>query len=260
MSDLKIDIGTFDEPKPERTIQEAGIYTGFTIAEIKYMPPTPEVQAEPAADGKPEVKAKKAVGASLAFSLVSDAGFKYDARKFLPPVSEANVKYVGKKYENNVPIRDLTPKEQLESDWGEFTMFLGQLGLAMGHPWASIRSVLMPLVGKGQEMCEAFIKAFCLNKVQKKINFKLLWNNNDKNQTSFLQLPKAGSKSLVFEQHIPGQASMLAIAKWETEKGMDKCTYKFKPTSKNGVEVSKDSLPGGFKPVVSADGSDAELF
>jgi hypothetical protein len=101
-------------------------------------------------------------------------------------------------------------------------------------------------------MCEALIHIQKLQAAHT-IDLKLLWNNSKTKKTSFLGIPDAGYRSVVFAVHHPEKPnSELSISPYETT---NKLVRMFKPTppKSNNAEVAADGeQKGGFIPIAEA--------
>ena len=244
MANEKVQFGDMKEPVNVRYIGEAGIYRDMKVKKLEFVP----------------ANAEKKLSAYLLEVFENPKGEVFENRYWAPPETEEEVKFVSKLYgEKGEELRDMTKAEQIRKSFETTAYHMIQLCMALGVKFDDAKSKITAHDNfKG--MCTAFEGLWKLH-IGASIDMKLLWNNSDKKKTSFLGIPDAGYRNVVF---LPYKAdkpnSELALSPYEIDK---KLTRKYKPTAKAPADGAVESAaPGeGFVPVAAPEGSDGgDLF
>ena len=223
----KIKFSDAPESKPQRYVQDAGIHRGFKVASIELITEK---------DGKP-VK-------NLYLKLVlQQDNLQYTHFYFQPPVQVDEVKFTRDKYKEGVKVGKLTPEEQIEHEFMELFMFYEQLALAWQAPQekrAEFRSLEPEPAEAFVALFNGFKKYFPLEKYgDKLIDFKTLWSNSKKNQTSRLEIPKPSSRDLIFCPFLKDQQSLLCFSDYEQKNCLVRA-YAPKAPEGNGAVVDNN--------------------
>lgn len=245
MANEKVQFGDMKEPINVRYIGEAGIYRNMKITKLEFV----------------AANAEKKLSSYLMETFENEKGEVFENRYWAPPETEDEVKFVSKLYgDKGEELRDLTKTEQIRKSFETTAYHMIQLAMALGVKFDDAKSKITAHdTFKG--MCGALDGLWKLN-IGKTIDMKLLWNNSDKKKTSFLGIPDANYRSVVF---LPYKAdkpnSELNFSPYEVS---NKLARKYKPTAKapagDGVETA---APGeGFVPVAAPEGAAAgeDLF
>jgi len=244
MANEKVQFGDMKEPVNVRYIGDAGIYRDMKVTKLEFVP----------------ANAEKKLSSYLLETFENSKGEIFENRYWAPPATEEEVKFVGKLYgDKGEELRDLTKTEQIRKQFETTAYHMIQLAMALGVKFDDAKPKITAH-DTFSGMCDAFIGIWKLNP-GKTIDMKLLWNNSDKKKTSFLGIPDAGYRSVVF---LPYKAdkpnSELALSPYEADK---KLVRKYKPTAKAPADGAVESAaPGeGFIPVAAPEGSDGgDLF
>ncbi len=241
----KVQFGDMKEPVNVRYINNAGIYRNVSLTKAVYVP----------ADD-----AKKLSG-YFHEVFESAAGEIYENRYWEIPADEKDIKFLSKLYDKDGnEIRDLTPAEQMQKDYEKFAYHLIQLGMALKCKFDDVKTKVTAQADF-KSMCNAFTEQVYAKNKDNKIEFKVLWNNNDKKKTSFMGIPDAGYRNVVF---LPYDASKpnseLTISPYEQKKMVRK--YFPTNTAPAGDNAEVAGGGGGFKPLDTGDGASAteDLF
>lgn len=242
----KVQFGDMKEPVNVKYINNAGIYRNVSLTKAVYVP----------AD-----EAKKLSG-YFHETFESATGEIYENRYWEIPEKAEDLKFVSKLYDKDGnEVRDLTKEEQMQKEYEKFAYHLIQLGMALKCKFDDVKSKVTAQANF-KEMCKAFTTQIWEKNKTNTIDFKVLWNNNDKKKTSFMGIPDAGYRSVVFLPYDANkQSSELTISPYEIKK--EKLVRKYFPTStapsSDGAEVAGGSA-AGFVPMKNEDGTDPELF
>lgn len=247
MSEIKVNFDELPESKEFKSVSKAGVHLKFHIDEVEF--------------SEAKEKDGKKIGESVRILLRSENS-QFTIYKFSPPTKPEDVKYVGGFYQNGKEVRKKTPEEQIQADFAELYYMYEQLAKALGGGKdvidkykAAIRNA--PLEATFKTMFDKFFTIFPVEKIKNKfINFKALWNNNDKNKTSFLSLSKASGSNMVFAAYVNDTSPILEVNGAYEEKCM---VRKYSPLDRapktDATEISSETAEQ-WKPV----GDDKELF
>lgn len=240
----KVQFGDMKEPVNVKYINNAGIYRNVKITKAVYVP----------ADD-----AKKLSG-YFHEVFESAAGEIYENRYWEIPADEKDIKYLSKLYDKDGnELRDLTPAEQMQKDYEKFAYHLIQLGMALKCKFDDVKAKVTAQADF-KEMCKAFTTQIWEKNKANTIDFKVLWNNNDKKKTSFMGIPDAGYRNVVFLPYEAAKpSSELSISAYEQKKMVRKYFPSNTAPSGDGAEVAAGTA-GGFIPIKNEDGSDPDLF
>lgn len=243
----KLKFGDLPESKEKQYVQEAGIKPKFQVTAREFIE-----RAEK--DGKTK-------NAQIKITFSNDT-HTFVAYLFESAWREEDVKYCGDLYENGVKIRKRTPAEQIEADIYERYYFFEQLIRALG-----MDKIAIDLFKKGlddnpdgilKKMFESFVNVVSDQKLKEKfINFKLMWNNNEKAKTSFLTMCKPSASNVIFSPYINDQNLVLQLSNYEQKHQ----SRMFKPTERvapagDGPEGTKED----WVPPSTENGEEPELF
>lgn len=146
---------------------------------------------------------------------------------FKPATNESEITFCRKYMEpvegKMTATRECTKQEMLTLYANEYFYFLSDLADAMRYNVASVQTELKK-AKSFEDMTERFKRAVPPSPVTK-IAIKLLWENNDKNETSFLKAHVQGImyypyKADIFDRHDPSLPTRLQISKYESDKNM----------------------------------------
>lgn len=244
MAKEKVMFDDMKEPVNVRYISDAGIYRNMKVKKLEFN------------------AAKEKLSAFLLEVFENEKGEVFENRLWAPPETEEEVKFVSKLYgDNGEELRDMTKAEQIRKQFETTAYHMIQLGMAMKLKFDDVKpKITAHDTFKG--MCEALIHIQKLQAAHT-IDLKLLWNNSKTKKTSFLGIPDAGYRSVVFAVYHPEKPnSELSISPYETT---NKLVRMFKPTppKSNNAEVAADGeQKGGFIPIAGVEGAadGADLF
>ena len=251
MEELKFD--DLPESKETRYVKEPGIHLGFKIQNIEW---TDEKVKEV------KGQAPKTVNAYVKVTLADDAGETFIAFLFAPPVKAEDVKFTGDVYEKGIKIRKRTPEEQIRVEFDERYYFYEQLAKAIKaipeKRAAFKKQIAGPVDTMFRRMYDRFTTIFPKESyADKKINFKSMWKNDKKAQTSNLTLCRAEDRNVVFAPFIDAKTPVLQLSSWEEENQV----RMFKPQDRKPTTDKADAGPANdtdkdWKPLVGADEPD----
>ena len=235
----KVQFGEMKEPVNVKYINNAGIYRNVKITKAVYVP----------AD-----EAKKLSG-YFHEVFESAAGEIYENRYWEIPEKAEDLKFVSKLYDKDGnEVRDLTKEEQMQKEYEKFAYHLIQLGMALKCKFDDVKSKVTAQADF-KAMCKAFNEQIYAKNKENTIDFKVLWNNNDKKKTSFMGIPDAGYRNVVFLPYDASKTSSeLSISAYEQKKMVRKYFPSNTAPSGDGAEVAAGS-GGGFVPLKTEDGA-----
>jgi hypothetical protein len=244
MSETTIGFDALPESKDTVFVKTAGIHLGFKLIAKEFVPSKEK-------DGKTSNEQVK-------LSFQNDKNENVVLYLFAPPTKAEDVKYCGDIYEKGVKIRKRTPEEQIVAEFNERFYFFEQLGKAWNSSKEKMDSFKTSLAGDPsglfKKMFEKFFTVFTSEFfAEKKINIKMLFNNNDKQKTSFLGLAKPGASNLVFAPYTTDDNPILQINLSEEKNMVRKYTPKDKAPTTAGAEVGGT---GEWKPAIAATDND----
>lgn len=243
MSEINVNFDQLPESKEFKSINKAGVHMKFYLDEIEFKE-------------KSEKDGKK-IGESVRLLLKSDNA-QFTIYKFTPPTQPEDVKFTGGVYKNGKEIRKRTAEEQIQADFAELFYFYEQLAKALGGSKESIDKFRAALKGVDlpnlfKTMFDKFFTIFPQEKIKTKlINFKALWNNNEKQKTSFLGIAKPSGTNMIFSAYVSDTNPVLEVSAFE-EKNM---VRKFSPLDRapqnNATEAgSTGDVLSGPPPVIT---------
>lgn len=253
MSKEQIGFGDLADSKQIKSIDSADIHRNFFLNEVEFVPRQEKKEKKKNEKGETvEVGTGKMVGPYIKFSLKNHTGdLAFNFTMFTPPTTEEEVKFTSDKYENGIPVRKNTPMEQIVVEFNKKFYFFEQLAKAIGASPDSFMKFKTAVKGDPTElfkmMFDKFFALFPIDKIKNKpVDFKTVWNNNDKAKTSFLQLADAGANNIVIAMHIPERATILQFTQYESQQ---KLKRKYSNTDKAPKDGNTESSGNGWKPV-----------
>jgi hypothetical protein len=213
---VKVNFDDMKAPSQEKYIGTVGIWRGAVIKSFSITP----VKLKDAT--KPESATNKKTGGWLEMILENEKDGKFTVRHFPLPVKPDDVAYVGKVYgTNGEELRDRTKAEQMQEDYKSFAYFMIQIAMALGNEFDNAKRIVTPN-NTFESMVDATRKAFMpVFPTPQKVDFKTIWQNSDKNKTSYLQMPKAGVSNIVIARHDPNAPlSTVQFTAYEKKSGM----------------------------------------
>lgn len=184
---------------------------------------------------------------------------------FEPATKESEVKYLGDIYEKGVKIRKRTPEEQIKQEHGDRFYFYEQLAKALQQPAEKVAKWKQGLTGTPEVMFkmmfESFFNNFPLDSVKdKKMNFKMMWSNNDKNKTSFLGLCSAAQNNIVFAAYVSPETTGLQLSAYEEKNLHRKYQPKVAAPKSDATEIINESNDAWEAPTTNDGAPAQELF
>lgn len=235
MSEVKVNFDDMKKPQQQQYISTAGFWRN---AYLKQFGIEPLKEKTKKVDGK-DVGTGEFTGGWLNVVLDSEQGI-FQGKYFALATKPEEVKFVGKVYDlkTGAELRDKTKEEQLQDDYKDFAYFLIQLGMALGNEFDNVRRIVTGVEPTTFSiMIDAFAKAFVKDDMIKaRIDYKTIFNNNDKAKTSFLQFPKATGNNIVFTQYDPKEPkSSLSFTGYEKKKKADQELYPYQKPASGGT-------------------------
>jgi hypothetical protein len=214
MADIQFD--DVEDSRQWKTIQEGGIKQNFQLVEAVFQDEKEEKKDD---KGKVVEKATKPM-VKLVFQQPEDT-IQFSTYLFNPPRNEKECNFFGDVYEGGVPIRKRTPDEEIKEQFKNLYYIYEQLGRALGASKDAL-ALLKSIKGSPDVLFRKFFDTFFTKVISiekakaKRIDLKVLFNNNDTKKTSFLGLAKANATNMIFAPHIAGQKeSLLQVTEWE---------------------------------------------
>jgi hypothetical protein len=223
-----------EETIQKKRIKKAGIYTKVNFTKAEYV-----VQEEDTE------KKKKGYSCLVITFEVPDGDdvAEFEHRIFAPPTREEDVKFVSKKYEKGVAVRDLTPAEQIGKFHNDILIELLQLVQATGLAFEQAKEKLRPAIPETADykiafkhIAEGFVKLFA-DGSKSLMDIKIVVTNSEKNKTSSLGISRATLTNLSFANHVEGRPTRLQFSDYEVKNCMQ-----FKYTGKQNPPTSNDGL------------------
>lgn len=249
-----VQLPDMNKPTNELFIKTPGIHINSNLESIEVVAGKAKKEGE--APGKSYVK----------ITLRRFDGYIFNGMLFPPATRAEDLTYIGQKYENGVAVRKNTPEEQLGIEWLNFGYYFIQLGMALGNHWEVVKNAIYPKLGglDFTAIVNTFKQQFTgAGKVMRPINFKIVYNHNDKKKTSFLGFAKATVNNIVFEQFINGQEPKLQISPYEEQQRAMELVYKMQAKPKADAAGMSDPAIGSWKPMdveTNKDGTPTALF
>lgn len=253
MSKEQIGFEDLADSKQIKSIDTADIHRNFFLNEVEFVPRQEKKEKKKNEKGETvEVGTGKMVGPYIKFGLknhTGDVGFNFTM--FTPPTTEEEVKFTSDKYENGIAVRKNTAQEQIIVEFNKKFYFFEQLAKAIGASPDNFLKFKTAVKGDPTElfkmMFDKFFALFPIDKIKTKpVDFKTVWNNNDKTKTSFLQLADAGANNIVIAMHIPERATILQFTQYESQQ---KLKRKYSNTDKAPKDGNTESAGNGWRPV-----------
>jgi len=230
------------EPVNIRWVNDAGIYRGFKLKKLEYVGPN----------------AEKKLSGYVEETFEHEEGLTYMHRIWHFAEKPEDVKYFGKLYKDGVIVRDKTASETIDESFTALAYHFCQLGMAYGKNFEEVKKLITAEGANFVKIVNLFkTKIWDLNK-EKLIDFKVIWRNNDSKKTSFLLIPDAGYRSLLFAANTKDTISILSMSPYEKEK-CSKRKYQPKEAPAND-NVETSARPASNEEFDAGNVPDSELF
>lgn len=262
MSDA-IAFDSLPDSKQYKSVDTAGVHRKFALVEVEYVPRTEKKEKKKKTDGSgetEEIGTGKFVGPYIKFVFRSeDPAQEVTVTLFQPATKEEEIKFYSDHYEGGVAVRKKNAQEQIQHEFTQKFYFYEQLAKAQIASPEKFDVFKRSIKGTPDVlfklMFDKFFELFPLEKLKTKlIDIKLMWNNNDKNKTSFLQLAYPNANNLVFAPYVENRDSMLSVTMYEQRNMKRKYSNTDRAPSTDAPEIN---MEGAWKPVQDAEGGDA---
>lgn len=227
MATEKIGFDDLPDSKQTKSLDKAGIQRNFILIGAEYKPREAKKEKKKNDKGDmEEVATDKMVGPFVRLTFQSqdtEDPVQFVTTIFAPPTKAEEIKFHGDHYENGVKVRKNTDAEQINAEFKRKFYMYEQLAKGLGISPAKFLEYKKVIGGEPETifktMFDKFFAMVPLDRIKDKpLDIKTLWNNNEKNKTSFLQLADSGANAVAIAMHIPGRETFLSISPFEQKK------------------------------------------
>lgn len=162
--------------------------------------------------------------------------------------------------------RVCTELEELKILNNEFLSYLIDAGEAIGYSYNDVKEYLYKNAKGFEALCDAFLAKFPVSE-NARVSAKVLWNNNNRKQTSFLMIHGPYTRYYPWNNDLldvwkEGKPTQLALKKTELTNGMvKKYTGLTDAPPAGGPTVAKGGAPlGGYQAAVDSIAGGDEPF